>query len=287
MFLTEKLGFICLILIASTDGWIFNSTICGSSTWPSSWGSEHPRTYHQVFFCNGVAEPSGNLASLVDITIKGDVAEKTYSDIEIMHIEATLSPLNYTPFTNIPSNMGKLMPKLTGVSFNFRMMSSVTAEDLKQFPNITYLVITNSRIASLDGDLFKYTPHIKALSLQGNQIESVGQNLLENLNDLQWANFLYNPCISFVAGITQELEWLKSNLTLECPPKETTTATPVENCDIRCSMNEEMDSLRDKLTKQDALIRDLSETLSHYSKRISKLEEFDAKIITAANVLRT
>ncbi|KAG4072956.1 hypothetical protein HA402_006636 [Bradysia odoriphaga] len=222
---TVKLLCICLICIASTDAWIFRILQCDMVFWPSNWEHEisGPAYDKLTYVCSVALEPSGNWTSLVDVVGNKHSNGKTYTDIEVIDI-VVLPTLDN--ITSIPSNIGNLLPKLIGVGFYGELITSITADDVKQFPNLTYLAISNTGIVHLDSDLFKYTPHVQALLVPSNKIVSVGQNLLKSLDNLKFVDFLLNPCLSYYASTPQQLEWLKANLTLLCPPIATTELPP-------------------------------------------------------------
>lgn len=258
--------------------------------------------------CDITVERSGNLTSVVAV-VGNHLDGKTNLDIEEIRIS------NSSTLTSIPSNIGNLLPNLISIDICAEPITSVTAEDLKQFPNLLLLAIYMCPIVSLDADLLKYTSKLQAFIVPSNQIMNVGQDLLTNLVDLKFVNFQSNPCLSYYAGNPQQLEWLKNNLPLSCPPiltttpiqtlptttipisttttpTSTTTTTqisststlPVEDCDIRCSLNEEIDELKEQLLQQGTLIRDLFEIVSDYSHRLFELEKFDAKVTSAVSV---
>ncbi|XP_037026737.1 uncharacterized protein LOC119067728 isoform X2 [Bradysia coprophila] len=222
---TVKLLCICLICIASTDAWIFRILQCDTVLWPSNWehGISGPKYDKLTYVCSVAVEPSGNWTSVVDVVGNQHSNGKTYTDIEV--IDIVVSPA-LDNISSIPSNIGNLLPKLIGVGIYGELITSITADDVKQFPNLTYLAISNTGIVHLDGDLFKYTPHVQALLVPSNKIVSVGQNLLKNLDNLKFVDFLLNSCLSYYASTPQQLEWLKGNLTLRCPPIVTTTSPP-------------------------------------------------------------
>ncbi|XP_037046364.1 uncharacterized protein LOC119081472 [Bradysia coprophila] len=291
----SKVVAICLIFIASTESWILEITTCFNSQSPSTPKYENSGYFNRTsYVCKVTVKPSENLTHLVAIVGEHlHLRGKTNADIEIIMIY--IPPLDNV--TGIPFNIGKnVLPQLIGVSIHGAGITSIRAEDLKQFADIIYFKTTSTKIVSIDSDLFKYTPLIEVLYIQGI-VTSVGQNLLDDLKNLKVAAVAMN-CLNYhTASTPEEFEWLKGNLTMKCsstttstPPTPVTTtkatSPPVEDCQMRCSLNEEIDELKDTLLKQDALIGDLFQTLLDYSHRISELEKFDAKIITAVNVIR-
>ncbi len=281
---------VCLIFVASTEGWIFKITSCTTTIWPS--GSVYLNTslYNRTTYgCTVTVNPSESSTELVGITGEyKHIQGKANADIEIITINTT----TINNVTGIPFHVEKnWLPQLIGVVISGDGITSIRAEELKQFDHIIYLNIAASNIVSLDSDLFINTPNIEKLTVKSVSMTNVGLNLLDNLTNLKHAEFKI-PCLNYWAYSPGQVEWLKRNLSLKCPPAETTTeysptpTSPEEDCQMRCYLNKEVDELKDKLDKQDALIADLHEILLNYSDRISELEKFDAKIVTAANAIR-
>lgn len=243
-----------------------------------------------MYGCVVTANPSESSTELVGIIGEHNHKQgKTNADIEWIII-------NFTPINNvtgIPFHVGKnWLPKIIGVEISGDGITSIGAKDLKQFDNIISFYIQARNIISLDGDLFINTPNIEDLIVQSESMINVGHNLLDNLKNLKVA-FFQIPCLISVARSPEQVERLKRKLTLNCPPAVTTTTeysptptSPEEDCQMRCSLNKEVDELKDKVDKQDALVSNLHEILLNYSDRISELEKFDAKIIRAANAIR-
>lgn len=102
-------------------------------------------------------------------------------------------------------------------------LTSITADDLKPFPDLMVLYISHNKLASLDGNLFAHTPRIQRLQLEGNQFEHVGRGLLDDLENLVYVNFEENPCINTLAKTPKEIEELKLKLIAKCPPLNATS----------------------------------------------------------------
>lgn len=102
-------------------------------------------------------------------------------------------------------------------------LTTITADDLKPFPDLKVLYISSNKLVSLDSDLFQYTPKIQRLHLEENQFKHIGRGLLDDLEDLQYVNFKDNTCINEIAKTPKEIEKLKLQLTTNCPPFNATT----------------------------------------------------------------
>lgn len=184
--------------------------------------------------------------------------------------------------TQFPKNMHLFFPNLLGLEWYLGVLTSISANDL-QFPSMQHLHLSRNRFTALDGDLLQHMPRLARVSFYSNLLQNVGYNFLNNLNALISVDFLTNLCINIRADDAQAINNLKSHLANQCPPllpsttttTTTTTTTPVpttttsttpittttsspittteNSCPIRCTIDEEVDELRQKLAQQDEL----------------------------------
>jgi hypothetical protein len=91
-------------------------------------------------------------------------------------------------------------------------------------------------------------------------LENVGHNLLGNLQNLKEADFSDNPCISKFADSSYKIAELNQELLTRCPLLATSTTSPQtttkspECCELRCSLNGEVEYLwKDTLKMQEQL----------------------------------
>lgn len=240
----------------------------------------------EIYVCLATAEATTSSTTLEEVS-GNHLSGRSNSDVRA--VQTYQSP----EFTRIPLGMENFFPDLLVIQFWNGNLTSVTAEDLKPYPNLRYLSLPVNHITTLDVDLFKFTTKIKDFVIPSNKIERVGENIFAFLPELRWVNFLSNPCFSYYADTPEQLQYLKSNLASRCPPLQTsttvsttisttlpstTTSTTSKNPDeceipIRCSINEEMDDTRIKIILQSNLIEDLTNTISTLSARTLELEK--------------
>lgn len=94
-----------------------------------------------------------------------------------------------------------------------------------------------NQLESLEGNLFEHNPNLRYVSFSTNRLTNVGHGLLDNLPLLEQARFIRNPCIDVDANTPEEIEDLKRELVVSCPPltTEPTTTEASEYCSAGCS----------------------------------------------------
>lgn len=178
-----------------------------------------------VYTCQAVVVHSGSENSLEQV-IGVHLEGKSNDDVEFLLVSSQV--LNH-----IPEGIIQFFPNLKAIRWNHSKLLSITAEDLKPFPNLIYFASWGNEISALDGDVFKYTKSLRYLQMFVNQLEHVGHDLLTDLSDLQFVNFNSNPCIKVVASTTQTIHQLNEQLPLSCPPLEASKKIPSE-CSAKC-----------------------------------------------------
>lgn len=106
-------------------------------------------------------------------------------------------------------------------------------------------------LTSLDGDLFKFNPLLKYISLGNNKIQHIGQDLVTNLHDLEDLSLSGNICINRSAKTRADVVELAPQLSVLCPPLDettttaaTTVVTTTKQPTEQCSFDDEIEELR-------------------------------------------
>jgi short-subunit dehydrogenase involved in D-alanine esterification of teichoic acids len=94
------------------------------------------------------------------------------------------------------------------------------------------------------------------------------------LDLLHWIDFWSNPCISAWASNREEVLALAPQLSVMCPPLVTTTSTVAtttedDQCDLRCSLNEETEDLQQRMNLQDEINSELREQIAELQRQIN------------------
>lgn len=171
-----------------------------------------------IYTChNPLLTNDGNLTHVLAIT--GDHS-KGKSDANIYGFALNKDPLQ---LTSLPGGISEIFPTLVALHWNNASISSITSDDLKQFPRLQFISLPMNKLTSLDADLFAHTPKIRYFSFEANEIANVGNGLLDNF-EVDAAkkpvvvHFTRNKCIDFVSRTIEELRELKNRLRDDCPP---------------------------------------------------------------------
>lgn len=130
--------------------------------------------------------------------------------------------------TYIPSNIDEYFPNLKCIAWDNSGLRTLISRDLQQFPKLIRLQFISNSLTYLDGNLFQYTLYLRAIDFESNRIGAVGENLLSNLTNLEFADFRNNICINLVASRSGIIEELEEALHKQCRPSTTITSTSPE-----------------------------------------------------------
>jgi Leucine rich repeat len=181
----------------------------------------------------------------------------------------------------IPANIGQFFPNTNIFQWIRGNLTTLVEEDLRQF-NLKALILTSNNIVSLDGNVFSNSVGLIQIDFANNNIRHTAPETLRVINSLQLADFSANPCINKNARTPIAVRDLIIQLNEQCPPLAlTTTSAPAthptttnsfppmttksDQCDIRCSINDEMDAL-------DENVLDLNRVIDSLINRINELE---------------
>lgn len=233
-----------------------------------------------IYACVGSISYYGNRDILEDI--EGiHSSDRSNSDVESIELTNTLLDL-------IPLNLSAFLPNLKVMDFTSSQIAIISASDLQPYPELLHFRVWRNFIVSIDGDLFKYNLKLRYIDFDLNRLQNVGHNLIGGLRWLQVAEFNNNPCISRSAGTPEELSNLNLLLPVSCPPLATTpqtttqatrTTTPFpENCSLRCTLGDEIDSLRNDLAKVDDKVLSHDQSIEKLIAQVAELTVNNLKL---------
>lgn len=193
---------------------------------------------------------------------------KNDSDVEAFSIYYVTPTLK-----RIPTGIEKIFDNLLVFRWT-QSLTSLTADDLKPFPDLVVFFIRNAQLFSLDGDVFQHTKKLQYIALDFNRIEHVGFNILNGLPLLTSFYFHSNLCLNAYATNADVVKIVKLKLAAYCPPyngtsDSTTTIAPTteDPCDgHNNSFNKEIKELKKELGK-------VNKELDSQDKRIKTLEK--------------
>lgn len=201
---------------------------------------------------------------------------------------------DYTPCDNfnldfVPQGITSVFANMKGLIFHNCEITQLNGNELVGYPTLESWVVHYSQIERIPGDLFNETPNMKFVNFLANGINRVGENLLNNLENLTQAWFYYNECIHMGADNSTEIESLIEALAFQCPDEEIETTTGVTTepteppttlpprCEIVdmvefvCIHNEEIEELKLKVDDLQDQINELRETNEELRNIIKKI----------------
>lgn len=174
--------------------------------------------------------------------------------------------------TSLPSGIGALLENIIFMSIDGTPLETITAADLKQFPKLEYFDLSNTQVASLNGNLFAYTPNLKTIMLDNNKIDHVAKNLIKDLLHLQYFTMENNPCSQPELTSRAAIEFLQST-GIKCPELISTTVSPCADLEHQlAAKNLEIENL----TKE---VVDLRKNKADSKKRFEDFRACEAKLI--------
>lgn len=181
----------------------------------------YPAIVGDRYTCNAIVTDSGStsLESVRGVHQTG----KTNDDVGYLYINQQSLPF-------VPGGIADFFKNLDVLVIQQSSLASISASDLQPFPRLLFLYLIGNQLTSLDGDLFKYTPLLQYANFNSNQIQRIGHDLVTNLNNLMVMNFYENVCIQQGASTRDEVLLLAPQLSILCPPSETTTENPGNEC---------------------------------------------------------
>jgi hypothetical protein len=181
-----------------------------------------------------------------------------------------------------PTNLADIFPNLIAIRFARTNISAVSYLDLEVFPDLTFISLQANQLESVDGDLFDNNRELLFIGLSGNLIQHVGFNLFTSLTKLKRVTFFTNPCVNAAGTGQSEIQKLNDLLPEMCPPlirttpktttkateeatttegtttPETTTTEQPQQCQLRCTLDQEFDDLKARLMEVEKQLREIN-----------------------------
>lgn len=207
----------------------------------------------------------------------------------------------------IPEHLSRVFKNLAWLAFVGTGFKSITASDLKPFPQLTTLQIVDGKVMALESDLFKHTPNLQVIEFTRNEITYIGNDIFNNLPVLRELRLEKNPCIDKIASTIEEVLLVApqlNGLCIQgmCAAVPTTTVEPtacpctdqVEALNQANALNTQLKNtiaekealsseLRNAIEKKDATIGDLQVTNATLA---SELENIKVEKDTSITELR-
>lgn len=167
-------------------------------------------------------------------------------------------------------------------------MKVIDKEDLRNYPNLELLRLWYNDLEWLPEDLFEFTPKLRSIDFDGNQLKHIGANILQPLKQLKVVGFNGAGCVNYQADIKEKIELLKGKLLEGCQcSSQLETSTKVRELEMQVeSRDAELVRLNDATRKADSLARqnaelkrDLDMSYQHLIAELEKSIELSKEIL--------
>lgn len=202
--------------------------------------------------------PEANITEVGGAHLPG----RSNADVEMLNVRNQLS------LTRLPKRIDNFFPNLVGLQWIFGGLSTISADDLKPFPNLQILSLYLNKFVTLDGGLLQNSLKLQWINLNDNSVEHVRPNFLDNLRELRTVHLQRNRCVNISASTQEALQALKVHLSTQCSDSAPTTDPSITvsvsstalpgGCTIRCSIDNEVTELRERVVALESRINKMS-----------------------------
>lgn len=136
--------------------------------------------------------------------------DKDNSDVFALEIQ------NATQLSFIPQGIEIFFPNLWALIIGNHSIVELEGDELRNYNDLRLFGLINGKLEKISGDLFDPTPHMTHLWLTKNKIKNMSENFINYSENLMFAEFSDNDCISMQATNQFEMEDLAENLRVNC-----------------------------------------------------------------------
>jgi Leucine-rich repeat (LRR) protein len=103
-----------------------------------------------------------------------------------------------------PRNLENIFKNLKMIAIEHGRLKEIKQSDLRPFPKLVTVWLSNNDIEFLEDGLFAYNPELVSVNFHYNKIIHIGTQVFENLNKLRWLWLNENKCINLDAYNNQK-----------------------------------------------------------------------------------
>lgn len=168
-----------MLAISSVDG-IFLECKYNFDRWPTSMGT---------FYACDVKNLD---VKIDDFTVKNVSSNhrRRYSNKNVISVD-----IHNQNCPIVPVGIAEFFPSIEAITIGESRLERITNKDLRPFKSLFALLITRNKLQSLAGDLFIYSPRIDYIDFSGNQIKTIGLDILKPLRKVRGIFLNKNVCI--------------------------------------------------------------------------------------------
>ena len=131
-----------------------------------------------------------------------------------------------------PRGLEQIFKNLQGVEIRSCHLKEIHQADLRWYPNLLELHITDNDIETIEPGLFDYNPNLRLVGFVKNKISKIGVNVFDHLPKLLTLALNTNLCIdNGIYNNRAKVQDFIREVRTQCP----NPITPVDNCLDTCS----------------------------------------------------
>jgi hypothetical protein len=237
---------------------------------------------------------------VVSINLSDDYAT-SFNETQLGLVETLTFGYFYVPCPQlnldvIPTGLSNIFPNMTALLFYYCPITHIDGLELEEYSKLEILMIQYVNIIRVPPELFFNNPNMRFIGFYNNQIQHVGDGLLEHLRNLEKADFRGNICVNFKAFDPSQFPALIEHMRVNCVDIETTprtttttlptTTTEAPRCVVEdvqefvCKLDEEIEILRSKNEILELQVENLTinlenqgEELRYLAARLDEIEQ--------------
>lgn len=156
--------------------------------------------------------------------------ENSRSNQDVLVFDARMVSLSY-----FPRNLNLYLPKVTTI-FVEKGLQDITKEDLRQYPKLLEIYLSDNEIEWIEKDLFIYNPQLQLVFFDRCKIKYVDPNVFDHLNMLVFLGFDNNICDSGHQennrnGVLNLIQSIKRNCSIK-PLQEMELESNIQNLNL-------------------------------------------------------
>lgn len=146
--------------------------------------------------------------------VKAPGTKVTLGPVDVGEVKAM--KISYQTVYFMPEFEASFARQMLGLKVTDCYMKSIEKDDLRQFPDLTHLDLSDNEIEWLDDDLFEFSSKVRIVNFDANRISMIGARTWEPLKNLQVIFFIRNECLSTLAYTNSEILELQAKFLTQC-----------------------------------------------------------------------
>lgn len=150
----------------------------------------------------------------------GHQPRKSNSDVKFLDIKSLRLNAGIWGLQELSKGFENFFPNIEGLRVANTRLSGISKSDIRVFPKLRHLDLSNNDFVRIESDLFEENLEIKFLNFRNNKLFIIGHDIFKPLKNLTKAFFLRNACIDQDASENSQITALQATINLNCVEKK-------------------------------------------------------------------